>query len=349
MSYFKDNIDKMAGYVPGEQADTSKVIKLNTNENPYPPSPKVIDILKSIGTESLRTYPDPTGRALASAASGVIGVPPDFILPGNGSDNLIVMIARACGGPVVALGPTFPYYKTQAQVEDLDYIEVPFEKDFGFPVRGLIDAGGSVTFIANPNSPTGTAASLDQLAELATGLSGRGLLVIDEAYADFADENAVELIDRADNVIILRTLSKSYSLAGLRLGFAVAAPELLAGLDKAREIYNVGAVTQAAGIAALTDQAHKDANIAKICDSRRRLSDNLQAAGWKVIPSKANFILAGPPGGAAGQLSSRLKERGIFVRYFNRLDMEGYLRITVGTEDQNMALLDAAASILGEM
>jgi histidinol-phosphate aminotransferase len=347
MSYFKDNIEGMRNYVPGFQPKGGDVIKLNTNENPYPPSPGVKEVLDSMQADALRMYPDPTGRGFAAAVSEVIGLPADWILPGNGSDNLIVMVTRACGGPVVVPSPTFPYYETQARVEGVEYVEVPFEDGFVLPVGALIEAAGAITFVANPNSPSGTAATPDRLDELARGLSGTGLLVVDEAYADFADFDALGLVRERDNVIVLRTLSKGYSLAGLRLGFAVARPELLAGLDKAGEIYNVGAITQAAGIAAVRDQAHKDANVEKIRKSRENLRSGLEELGWEVVPSCANFLLASPPGGDAEQFCDRLKERSIFVRYFNRPDLRRYLRITIGTDQQNNALLEALRDIQG--
>ncbi len=344
MSYFKDSIDRMTSYVPGSQPAGS-VIKLNTNENPYPPSPRAMAVFSSIDPECLRRYPDPRCAALVKVYAQVVGLSPDRVMAGNGSDNLIVMIARACGGPVVVPSPTFPFYESQAAVEGVTFVAVPMGEKFTLPVEGLLEAGGAVTFVACPNSPTGTAAPVEQLAELATGLAGRGLLVIDEAYADFAERDALVLLDTCENVVILRTLSKGYSLAGLRLGFALGSPDILAGLDKAREIYNVGAVPQAVGMVALRDQGHKEDNVRKIRYSRRRLSAGLEDLGWTVVPSDANFVLAAPPGGGAAEIHERLKEHGIFVRYFNRPDLEGFLRITVGTEHQNETFLSVLADV----
>jgi len=330
----------MTAYVPGEQPDAdSEVVKLNTNENPYPPSPHVLAALQAVPAESLRVYPDPAGRNFAAAAAGLLDVPVEWVLPGNGSDNLIVMIARACGGPMVIPSPTFPFYRTQAEVEAIELREAPFGEGFRLPVNELIAAGGAVTFVANPNSPTAAAATNDELDRLAAGLSG--LLVIDEAYADFADTNAVEVVRNRANVVLLRTLSKGYSLAGLRLGFAVGRPEILAGLWKTKEIYNVSAAALAAGIAALADQDHMRANVEKIKASRAKLTEALASRGWRVWPSQANFILAAPPDGQAERVYQQLKDSNILVRYFEHPRLTETLRITVGTDKQNEALLKA--------
>ena len=349
MGYFKDNIAGATGYIPGQQADTSRLVKLNTNENPYPPSPEVMKAISSVDPESLRIYPDPSASKLAMAAAEVFGVPSDHILVGNGSDNLIVMIARSARGPIVVPSPTFPYYGAQAQVEGCDFVEVPLLDDFALPLEDLARTTSGVVFIANPNSPTSTVAGVNDLDDLAGELSGKALLVIDEAYVDFTRHSAMGLVGKRDNVIILRTLSKGYSLAGLRLGFAIAAPCILEQLDKAREIYNVGAVTQAAGIAAMGDQEHKNANVERVIRSRDMLTEQLRASKWEVVPPNGNFILARPPGGNAEYLCARLKDRGIYVRYFNHPDLKEYLRITAGTDEQHVMLLQAVSSILSEM
>lgn len=343
MSYFRDNIEAMAAYVPGEQpTDRRGVIKLNTNENPYPPSPAVERCLREFPAEALRVYPDPRCGLFTRAVSETLGIPIENIQAGNGSDNLLVMIARAAAGPgrrVAWPGPTFPFYETQAMVEASEIIEVPFEADYTFPLRGLIEARAHLTFVANPNSPTGTAATTEQLETLARALQGTGLLVIDEAYADFAETTARELVERYENVVVLRTLSKGYSLAGLRLGYAVAQPEVLRQLWKTKEIYNVGVLTERIGAAAVRDRAHLLANTARIKASRRKLTDELRNLGWTVWPSQANFILARPPSGDGRGVYETLKARGILVRFFSHPDLADKLRITIGTEEQNAELL----------
>ncbi len=343
MSKFRDNIDRMTAYVPGEQPGANeKVIKLNTNENPYPPSPRALAALREFDCETLRLYPDPMARRFCQAAAKVLDVPAEWILPGNGSDDLIMMISRATlgsGRKVVYPTPTFEFYRTEAMIEDARIVEIPFGEDYALPLDAIAEANGAVTFLANPNSPTGTYAPNEQLDELAGRLDG--LLVIDEAYADFAADNALELVARHDNVIVLRTLSKGYSLAGLRLGFGIAQPAVLDGLAKTKAIYNVDALACAVGTAAMEDQAHKNANAEKIKASRTSLTSELESLGYRVWPSQANFILARPPTGDAKRVSQSLKADGILVRYFKGPQLDDKLRITIGTQEQNDALLAA--------
>lgn len=349
MGYFLDNIEAMAPYVPGEQPPPGRrVVKLNTNENPYPPSPAVLDALRTFDGDPLRRYPDAMAGALRQAVSEVLDVPRDWILPGNGSDDLIMMIARACVAPhrsVVYPTPTFEFYHTQARIEDARCVEVPLQEDFSLPVDALIEASGDVTFVANPNSPTGLAAPVDALAALADGLSG--LLVIDEAYVDFADGDALDLARRFENVVILRTLSKGYSLAGLRVGWAVARPGLLSGLLKTKAIYNVGALPCRLGTAAVRDQDYKNQCADRVRASRDRLAGELGELGFTVWPSQANFLMVRPGDGDAGRVAANLKERGVLVRYYDKPRLGDKLRITVGTEEENRALLDALAAARG--
>jgi histidinol-phosphate aminotransferase len=341
MLYFKDPVEQMTAYVPGEQpADVEEICKLNTNENPYPPSPKVAEVLRTFSADRLRVYPDPCGRAFTDALADVLEVPRDWVIPGNGSDNLIVMAARACPGPIVAPVPTFPFYETQARIEVGRLTTVPLEEDFRLPIDALLAARGALTFLANPNSPTGLLADIDELDRLAVGLDG--LLVIDEAYADFAPDNAVRLVREHPNVVVFRTLSKGYSLAGLRLGAAIAQPAVLDGLWKTKEIYNVGALTLALGAAAVADQAHKLTNVERILASRETLRSALETRGWTVWPSEANFLLARPPAGHdARAVGEALKTQGVLVRYFNQPRLADKLRITVGTDAQHERLLRA--------
>lgn len=343
MSYFKENIDAMTAYVPGEQPGAGeKVIKLNTNENPYPPSPAAMKVLRDFDGDMLRRYPNPVADAFRQTVARVLDVPAGWVLPGNGSDELIVMIARAAGGagkPIAYPTPTFEYYLTQAQIQQGGPSEVPYDEDYNLPVDGLIAARAAVTFVASPNSPSGTAAGMDELERLAKGSSG--LVVIDEAYVDFAGEDALHLARRYENVVVMRTLSKGYSLAGLRLGYVVANPAIIDALMKVKDIYNVGALPCAVGAAAFADQAYLRQMAARIIASREKLTADLQAMGWRVWPSRANFILARPGDGAAEGLYQSLKRRGILVRYFKGPRLGDKLRITIGSEGQNEALVAA--------
>jgi histidinol-phosphate aminotransferase len=280
--------------------------------------------------------------AFRESASQVLGVPADWILVGNGSDDLLTMIIRACCDPgrrVVYPMPTYVLYRTLTQIQGAEFVEVPYHEDYSLPVEQLIEAQGAVTFVASPNSPSGTVAPLELLDKLAAQLSG--VLVVDEAYVDFAESDALEFVKKYDNVIVLRTLSKGYSLAGLRLGFGVANPTLLEGLIKVKDSYNVDAVACAVGAAAIAAQDHKNANANKIKASRTQMADALKELGFYVLPSQANFLLAQSPTGNAESLYQKLKQQGILVRYFKQPRLEDKLRITVGTPEQNEALIKA--------
>ncbi|GAB4240429.1 MAG: histidinol-phosphate transaminase [Deltaproteobacteria bacterium] len=339
---FRRNVARMEGYVPGEQPRERNVIKLNTNENPYPPSPRVRKaILAELG-ESLRLYPDPGSTALRRQAALAYGFDPSWIVAGNGSDDLLAMIARAFvgEGDVVACPvPTYTLYDTLVRIQGGKLAAVPYPADFSLP-KGLAGKKARVTIVANPNSPSGTAVPVQALAELASAVSG--VLVVDEAYADFADETALPLARERRNVIVLRTLSKSFSLAGMRIGLGFAHPRIIQGLDKVRDSYNLDRLSIAAGTAALADIAWMERNAARIRKTREALAAALPAAGFTPFPSRANFVLAKRARGrSARPVYEALKARGILVRYFDTPRLADCLRITVGTEAEVAALLDA--------
>ena len=350
MKYLRRNIEAMAAYVPGEQPEPGrKVVKLNTNENPYPPSPKALAALADMGGEHLRRYPDPLATEFRRVVADVLGLPVEWIIAGNGSDELLTMILRAfvgAGDAVAYPMPTYVLYRTLAEIQEGRYVEVPYPEDYSLPAEELAAAAAAVTFVATPNSPSGTVYPLRQLRELAEAVSG--VLVVDEAYVDFAEADCLDLVRRRDNVIVLRTLSKGYSLAGLRLGFAAANPALLEGLWKVKDSYNVGALACGVGAAAFADQAHKIANAEKVKASRAKLAAELEAMGFRLWPSQSNFLLARPPAGDAERIYLDLKARGILVRYFNQPRLEDKLRITVGADRQNAALLEALRTLLAK-
>ncbi len=348
MSYFRPAVDAMKGYVPGEQPKPgTRIIKLNTNENPYPPSPKAMEVLQSIGGESLRRYPDPFAREFCAAVSDALGVPADWVIVGNGSDDVLNVLIRSCGEgrerKIVYPMPTYVLYRTLAEMQPAEVVEVPYGNDFKLPIEALVAANGAVTFIATPNSPSGHSVPLDDLRELARRVSG--VVAIDEAYADFAEYTAIDLVKEFDNVIVLRTMSKGYSLAGLRLGFGVANPALLAGLFKVKDSYNIDAVAIAVGTASMRDQAYKNDCAEKVKESRSKLAIDLKNLGFVPMESHGNFILATAPSDAE-TLYLGLKERGILVRYFKQPGLADKLRITVGTPEQNELLLEALVSLL---
>lgn len=341
-NYFRANIEAMAGYVPGEQPKpNTQIIKLNSNENPYPPSEAVMAMLQNFDGELLRRYPNPFAQEFRQATSKVLGVPSDWIIVGNGSDELLNLVIRACaepGRPVVYPVPTYVLYRTLTQVQGAEIVEIPYSEDYRLPLEELLAVNGGVTFIASPNSPSGHVVPIDELRELASKLSG--VLVIDEAYVDFAEEDALGLVKEYENVIVIRTLSKGYSLAGVRLGFGIGNPHLLSGLYKVKDSYNIDAIACAVGAAAMIDQAYKNACVAKIKTSRTKLATDLKQLGFRVWDSQTNFLLVQPQL-AAEYLYQQLKERGILVRYFRQPRLDDKLRITVGTDEQNQALVEA--------
>ncbi|MGK7935528.1 MAG: histidinol-phosphate transaminase [Xenococcaceae cyanobacterium] len=344
MSYFRAAVDATTGYIPGEQPKPgTKIIKLNTNENPYPPSPRAMEVLHKLDSEWLRRYPDPYAQDFCLAVSEVLAIPTDWIIVSNGSDELLNVIIRACAEgsdrPVVYPIPTYVLYRTLTTLQPAEAIEINYPQDFQLPIDRLVAAKGAVTFIASPNSPSGHIVPLDDLRELAKRLSG--VLVIDEAYVDFAEYSALTLVKEFDNVIILRTMSKGYSLAGLRMGFGIANPQLLSGLFKVKDSYNIDAIATLVGAAAMRDRVYKNECAEKIKHSRAKLAIDLKNLGFTVLPSQGNFLLVTPPTGNAESLYLKLKEQGILVRYFKQPGLEDKLRITVGTEQQNQTLLEA--------
>ena len=347
MSRFRPAIDALDAYVPGEQpAAGACILKLNTNENPYPPSPRALAALRTVDGETLRRYPQPFADAFRSSAAEVLGVDPEWILVGNGSDDLLTMLFRAVTAPERAVAfptPTYVLYRTLAAIQGAPVLEVPFDGDYTLPVDALAEAGAALTLVANPNSPSGTAATVEQLAELADRTSG--ILVVDEAYVAFAEASAIELVRHCDRVIVLRTLSKSHGLAGLRLGFGISHPRLLSGLAKVKDSYNVDAVAAAVGAAAIRDIAYTREMVERIRATRTRLSTTLAGCGFRVWPSQANFVLARPADGDARRLYEGLKERGILVRYFAEPGLSDKLRITVGTDEQTARLMSALADL----
>ena len=350
MGYFRPAINTMTGYVPGEQPMTGKrVIKLNTNENPYPPSPKVGQALQTIDVGHLRRYPDPLAQEFCQAVGDILHVPVDWVIVGNGSDDILNLLVRACaeshGRKVVYPTPTYVLYKTLAAMQSADVVEVPYSEDFQLPLEELISINGAITFIASPNSPSGHIVPLNDLRILAKNIEG--VIVVDEAYIDFAEFSALPLVQEFENMIVLRTLSKGYALAGLRVGFGIANPKLLAGLFKVKDSYNVDAISIALGVAAICDQTYKNTRANQVKSSRAKLSIDLIKLGFSVFESHGNFVLVTPSGiHRAESLYRLLKERGILVRYFRQPGLDDKLRISVGTDEENTILVNTLTSLL---
>jgi len=345
---FRDNIEAMAGYTPGEQPQGVKLIKLNTNENPYPPSPKVMEAVRAAAAETLRLYPDPMSRELREKAAEVYGFDVSQVLAGNGSDDLLTMLVRAFvaeGGKVATTRPTYTLYRVLAEIQGASCDEISLGEGRSLPVEALVSIGADLVFVANPNAPTGAACEPDALRGLASRLECP--LVIDEAYVDFSRTNALDLAREIENVVVLRTFSKSFSLAGLRVGLAFACARVIDGLVKVKDSYNLDRVAQAAAVAALGDMAWMEGNAAKIRGTRARLTEALSGLGFTVAPSESNFVLASVAEPPASEIKAGLQERGILVRYFDEDGLRDSLRITVGTDEEIDELLKKLASILG--
>jgi histidinol-phosphate aminotransferase len=342
----RDSVRAMAGYTPGEQPREDGIIKLNTNENPYPPSPRVFEAIREALTgDRLRKYPDPIGARFRQTAGRILGVEPDSILIGNGSDDVLTILTRVFvpeGGLVVSPTPSYLLYRTLAEIQGARFQTVPFTPDWHVPSPWPVK-GANLTFLANPNSPSGTCldrAALDRLA----GEVG-GALVLDEAYVDFADDNGLSL-PRRRNVIITRTLSKSYALAGIRFGFAIADPALVRELIKVKDSYNCDVLSLTAATAALEDQEYLRTTRAKILATRQRLSDALRRLGFEVCPSQANFVWCRHPAGHHRTIYEELKKRRVLVRYMVYDGFGDGLRITVGSDVEIDRLLAELADIL---
>jgi histidinol-phosphate aminotransferase len=333
----------MVPYVPGEQPKPGeKVIKLNTNENPYPPSPRVLAAIQSISADSLRRYPSPRADLFREAAAHLHSVSPDMILAGNGSDEVLAIVLRTFVGPGKILAypdPTYSLYPVLAESGDNLVAAVPWGPDWTLPIEALLATKARAIFFANPNAPTGTLVPEAAIAELASRFPGP--ILVDEAYVDFAETNALPLLQHYPNVIITRTFSKGYSLAALRFGYAIAAPETITEMMKVKDSYNCDGIAILAATAALEDQAYARSTWQKVCSERTRLAAELTRRGFSVIPSHANFLFATCPTGDAAGLYRSLKSQGILVRFFDKPGLQDKLRITIGTPDENTALLAA--------
>jgi histidinol-phosphate aminotransferase len=336
----------MAGYVPGEQPRDGEFLKLNTNENPYPPSPRVFEAVRATLTgDRLRKYPDPIGTHFRRTAGRVLGVDPDGILIGNGSDDLLTIATRALVGEgelMVSPTPSYILYRTLAEIQGARFQAVPFTPDWRLPQPWPV-RGARLTLLASPNSPSGTRIPLADAARFVDEVGG--MLLLDEAYADFAEENGLALARRPD-VIVTRTLSKSYSLAGIRFGYAVADPAVVRELNKVKDSYNCDVLSLAAAAAAIEDQDYLRETRGRILATRSRLAVGMERLGFTVTPSRANFVWCRRSDRPLKPLYEELKRRFILVRYMN---YDGYgdgLRISVGADGEIDRLLHELADLL---
>lgn len=347
MTYFRQNIEAMTGYTPGEQPQAARIIKLNTNENPYPPSPKAVEALKNFNTDSLRKYPEPVSRPVIDAAVEVFGCKAEEVLVGNGSDDILTILIRSFAGEGDTIGwlePSYSLYPVLTEIQNAGHCSVSLEEDFSLPADIAEQAEKcSLFFLTCPNAPTANTFCKERIRQFCKDFNG--VIVIDEAYGDFAEENCLDIYREFDNVVVTRSFSKSYSLAGLRVGLAFANSTLIEGMKKVKDSYNVNALSQTMAAAALRDQVYFKETVNKIKSTRARVSQNLIEMGFEVLNSETNFIFAIPPIDAARYFEA-LKLEHVYIRYFKGERTGKYVRITVGTDGEMDEFLEITKKIL---
>lgn len=348
MSFFRPEILAMDGYTPGEQPQAGKFIKLNTNENPYPPPNGIRRAIEEVLDRGLQRYPDPMANAFRTRAAELYKLPgKEWVLCGNGSDDLLTICTRAFVGAGELLRlpyPSYILYRSLAQIQGARWQEVRFNDDWSLPAAfGDSAEGLKLVFLPNPNSPTGTMISREEILKLADRLPCP--LLVDEAYGDFAEFNCVDLVQQNEKIIVSRTLSKAYGLAGLRFGFLLAQPQIIEQLTKVKDSYNCDAFAIGAATAAIHDEAWQADNRRKIVATRSRLVAGLEKLGFAVIPSQANFVWCDHPTRAARPLYEQLKAQKVLIRYMNYPGWKDGLRISVGTDEQ----IDVLLALLGSM
>lgn len=357
-------VRELHGYVPGEQPRIKGLIKLNTNENPYPPSPKVLRAVKATVDGRLRLYPNPTAQAVREGLAKLHGCGPENVIIGNGSDELLALAVRAFVDPRTAkdgkrksprstvqyFTPSYSLYPVLADIHGAAKNPVSLKSDFSLPEtaelkRGRVwDFRAALTLVTTPSAPSGRGYSTADLDALCR--AQRGVTILDEAYVDFANENALELALRHPHVIVSRTFSKAYSLCFQRVGYFVGHPDLIAALDKIRDSYNVNGLGQIAATATLGDLPYYRRNFRRVIATREKVSRDLASLGFVVLPSQANFILARPPRFPAPDWLERLRSRKILVRWFGYPETRDFIRITIGTDAEAASLIKAARAIL---
>lgn len=346
MRFWSPEVRELEPYVPGEQPKIQNLLKLNTNENPYPPSPKVVEAVQAVLTQqadALRLYPDPDATALKQAIAKQQNIEVSQVFVGNGSDEVLAHIFKAFflqDEPILYPDITYSFYPVYSQFFGTKTKEIPLNDNFEIEVKDYVQPNGGV-IITNPNAPTSIALGLAEIEQILKANPDR-VVVIDEAYVDFGAESAVSLVNRYENLVVCQTTSKSRSLAGLRVGFAIAQSHLIAALEAVKNSFNSYPIDRfaiAAAVASFEDQTYFEEQCQKVISSREKLVDELTALGFKVLPSKANFIFTSHPSHDAGQLAQQLREQGIIVRYFNKPRINQFLRITVGNDEQNERLV----------
>lgn len=342
-TFIRKSVQELEAYTPGEQPRVEGLIKLNTNENPYPPSPAVARALREYAEDALRLYPDPACLALRERIAAIHGCAAGQVFAGNGSDEVLRLVTRAFtqpGGAAAAFDPSYSLYPVLAAAEEVGFRAVPVADGFGW-AEPPMDLDATLFFLANPNAPTGVCYPLDAIRSFCRRFGG--VVLIDEAYADFSEgRSCMALAQSLPNVLVCRTLSKSFSLAGLRLGYAVGSVELIEALGKLKDSYNVDRLAQLIAWAALGDLPWMEANARRIVATRKRVAAELEKRGFGVVPSASNFLFVEPPAGtSAAELFAALRTRKILVRHFPGGRTGNHLRVTIGTDAQMDAFLAA--------
>lgn len=349
--FFSEKHSQLKAYVPGEQPRDMKYIKLNTNESPYPPSPLVAERVRE-QSGMLNLYSDPECTVLRAKLAALVGVEPENVLLTNGSDDILNFVFMAFGDgehPFVFPSITYGFYPVVCQLNHVPYEEIPLREDFSVNPADYIGVGKNV-ILANPNAPTGMALGLEEIESIVAGNPGH-VVVIDEAYVDFGGETCIPLTKRYDNLLVVQTFSKSRSMAGARLGFAVGSGALIADLNTLKystNPYNVNRMSMAAGEAALDDNGYYMANCRAVAETREYTARRLKALGFTVLPSKTNFVFAKSPDISGLELYQKLKERGILIRHFDTPEISQYNRITIGTREQMDRFLAETEQLLRE-
>ena len=364
MTTWRHNLLRVTPYVPGEQPAGTDIIKLNTNENPYPPAPGVREVLRNLNADDLRRYPDPNAARLVNALSERYHVPADQIFVGVGSDDVLALafltfFSGGNGEPLIFPDITYSFYKVWAALYGIPYCEVALEDDFtlgeswgtGTKKRVIVpvpaDSPRGIV-IANPNAPTGIAAPLSLIEEIVKS-NLQCVVIVDEAYIDFGGESALPLIDRYDNLLVVQTFSKSRSMAGMRIGYAFGSKDLIRALNDVKfsvNSYTLNVPSILAGEAALKDEDYFNGCVDRIKATREDTRNKLDTLGFTTLPSATNFLFTRPPGGNAEELYNKLRDKEIYVRYFNAPRTKDYLRITIGTEEEMKRLLESLQTMM---
>ncbi|MBE7927177.1 histidinol-phosphate transaminase [Pseudomonas saudiphocaensis] len=344
-------VKTLVPYVPGEQPKLSKLVKLNTNENPYGPSPKALAAMQAEIGDTLRLYPDPNGERLKQAVAEYYGVQPAQVFVGNGSDEVLAHAFHGLfqhGKPLLFPDVTYSFYPVYCGLYGIDYEAIALDDEFQIDVADYSRPNGGIIF-PNPNAPTGRVLALEAIERLLQA-NPDSVVLVDEAYIDFGGETAIALVDRYPNLLVTQTLSKSRSLAGLRVGLAVGHPDLIEALERIKNSFNsypLDRIAIAGAAAAFEDREYFEQTCRQVIASRDSVTEALTALGFAVLPSAANFIFARHPAHDAAALAAALREDGVIVRHFKLPRIDQYLRITIGTTEHNQALLDSLAKILG--